>query len=87
MGPPAGRAGPVPNLPPVPGAPAKDGLDIFDAGIGGGPIEVRLPLTLGRGFEVDVVETRPFKGVLVLDVDVPEVTADASCFVGDLAGD
>jgi hypothetical protein len=48
---------------------------------------VRLPLMLGRGFKVDTDGTRPFEGVLVLGEDVPDVAADASCFVGDLVGD
>jgi hypothetical protein len=50
-------------------------------------MEVRLPLMLGRGFEVDTDGTRPFEGVLVLGEDVPDVAADVSCFVGDLVGD
>jgi hypothetical protein len=50
-------------------------------------MEVRFPVILGRGFEVDTDGTRPFEGVLVLGEDVPDVAADASCFVGDLVGD
>jgi len=85
--PPAGRAGPGGNRTPGPAVPTNDCLDVLDAGIGGGPIDVRLPLMPGRGFEVDVDGTRPFEGVLVLGEDVPDVAADASCFVGDLVGD
>jgi hypothetical protein len=48
---------------------------------------VRLPLILGRAFEVDTDGTRPFEGVPVLGEEVPDVAADASCFVGDLVGD
>lgn len=64
-----------------------DCLDVLDAGTSGGPIEVRLPLMLGRDFEVGTDGTRPFEGVMVLGEDVPDVAADASCFVGDLVGD
>jgi hypothetical protein len=64
-----------------------DCLDVLEAGIGGGPIEVRLPPTLGRGFEVVTDDTRPFEGVPVLGVDAAEVPADPSCFVGDFVGD
>lgn len=48
---------------------------------------MRLPLMLGRGLAVTGGGTRPFEGVLVLGVDVPEVAVDASCLVGDLVGD
>lgn len=72
---------------PGPEFPVIDCLDVLDAGIGGGPIEVRLPLILGRGFDVGAGGTRPFEGVLVLGEDVPDVAADASCLVGDLVGD
>ena len=87
MRPLVGRTGPGANRVLGPAVPANDCLDILDAGIGGGPIEVRLPLMLGRGFEVDTDRTRPFEGVLVLGEDVPDVAADANCFVGDLVGD
>ncbi len=83
----AGRAAGGANRALGPAVPANDCLDVLDAGIGGGPIEVRLLLMLGRGFEVDIDRTRPFEGVLVLGEEAPEVAADASCFVGDLVGD
>jgi hypothetical protein len=70
-----------------PAVPANDCLDVLDAGISGGPMEVRLPLILRRGFEVGTDGRRPFEGVLVLGEEVPDVAADANCFVGDLVGD
>ena len=72
---------------PSPLGPDIDCLDVREAGTGGGPIEVRLPLTLGRGFAVVIDATRPLDGVPVLGVDVADVAPDASCFVGDLVGD
>lgn len=67
--------------------PAIDGRDVCEAGLAGGPIDVRLPPMLGRGLDI-VME-----GFLVLVLGVPvrgvealEVAAD-SCFVGDLVGD
>lgn len=79
----------VPAANRVPGAvvPTDDCLDVRDVGTGGGPIDVRFPATLGRGFVVDIDGTRPLDGVPVLGVDAAEVPADASCFVGDLVGD
>ena len=70
-----------------PAAPDIDCLDVLEAGTGGGPIEVRPPPTLGRGFEVAAGGTRPPDGVPVLGVDAADVPADASCFVGDFVGD
>lgn len=71
----------------VPVVPASDCLDVRDAGIGGGPMDVLLaPPTLGLGFEV-VDVGRVVDGVLVLGVDAPDVAADVSCLVGDFVGD
>ena len=57
------------------------------AGTGGGPIEVRLPPALGRGLEVVMDGVLAFDGVPVLEVEVLDGPADASCFVGDFVGD
>lgn len=72
---------------PGPVVPDMDCLDVLEVGTGGGPIEVRLPPMLGRGFEVVTDDTRPFDGVPVLGVDAAEVPADPNCFVGDFVGD
>jgi len=71
---------------PTPVPPASEGLDVRDAGTAGGPIEVRLPPTLGRGFVIVMDGGLAFDGVPVLGVDVLDVAAD-SCFVGDFVGD
>lgn len=71
---------------------ARDGLEVFDAGTAGGPIEVRVPPILGRGFDM-VIEGglvvdggRIIEGVPPRGVEPVEVGAD-NCFVGDLVGD
>lgn len=58
-----------------------------DAGFAGGPIDVRVPPTLGLGFDF-VMEgfLVAFDGVPVLGVEAPDVAAD-NCFVGDFVGD
>jgi hypothetical protein len=71
---------------PTPGPPAKDCLDVFDAGTAGGPIDVRLPLMLGRGFAVVATGARVFDGVPVLGIEAVDVAAD-NCLVGDLVED
>jgi hypothetical protein len=80
------RLGGIDALFPTPGPPARDCLDVRDAGTAGGPIEVRLPLMLGRGFAVVADGARVCEGVPVLGVEVAEVAAD-NCFVGDFVGD
>lgn len=63
-----------------------DCLTVLVAGIGGGPIDVRVdPIVDVRGF-VATDETREFDGVPVRDVLALDV-AVPSCFVGDLVGD
>lgn len=70
----------------TPGPPTKDSLRA--AGLAGGPIEVRTPAPTGAlGFVVVIDGVLVAEGVLVLGVVVPEVPADASCFVGDFVGD
>ncbi len=65
--------------------PAIAGL-VCEAGLAGGPIDVRLPPpTLGLGLAV-MDGFRALEGVLVLGVEAVDVAAD-SCFVGDLVGD
>ena len=64
-----------------------DCLVVFEAGAAGGPIDIRIPLMLCRGFGVDVLEFLVMEGVPVrTGVVAPDDAAD-SCFVGDLVGD
>jgi hypothetical protein len=69
----------------TPGPPASDCLDV-DVGLGGGPIELRVPPTLGRGFDIVIEGVLALDGVPVLGVEAFDVAAD-SCLVGDLVGD
>lgn len=70
-------------------APDRDGRAVLDAGTAGGPMEVRVPPTDGRGRTVEeaarlagpALEGVPVREVAVLDGPV------ASCFVGDFVGD
>lgn len=39
---------------PTPNPPASEGLDVLPDGTAGGPIDVRLPARLGRGFVMDM---------------------------------
>lgn len=64
--------------------PVIDGL-VCEAGLAGGPIDVRLPPTLGLALEV-IDGFRPLEGVPVLGVEAVEVAAD-NCLVGDFVGD
>jgi hypothetical protein len=74
------------DLFPIPVPPAKLGLDVRDAGIAGGPIDVLLVDT-GRGLGGGGIDAfREFEGVPVLGVEAVEVAAE-SCFVGDFVGD
>jgi hypothetical protein len=81
------RVGAPLSLALFPEVPASDCLDVLEAGIGGGPMDVLLAApTADRGFD-DVDGARVIEGVPVLGVDAPDVAADASCFVGDFVGD
>ena len=71
---------------PTLGPPASDGLDVRAAGVGGGPIEVLFPPTLGLGFENVTEGFFVFEGVPVRGVEAFDVAAD-NCFVGDFVGD
>lgn len=66
-------------LPPANGFPRPPGG-------GGGPIDVRLTDD-GRGLVTPAEGAREFAGVPVLGVEVTEVPAEYSCFVGDFVGD
>jgi hypothetical protein len=69
----------------TPGPPANDCLDV-DEGLGGGPIEVRVPPMLARGFDIVMEGVLVLDGVPVLGVEAFDVAED-SCLVGDLVGD
>lgn len=69
---------------PIP--PVRVGLAVDDAGFAGGPIDVRVPPTLGRGLDIVMEGFLAFDGVPVLGVDAADVPAE-SCFVGDFVGD
>lgn len=71
---------------PTPNPPDSDGRGPRFVGGGGGPIEVRVPARLGRGFDSVTEGVRAFEGVPVRGVEVVLVAAE-SCFVGDLVGD
>ncbi len=66
-----------------------DGREVFKLGIGGGPIDVRIPgpAKLWRGLTDPGVGLEPTEGVIVLGVEAPDAPAEPSCFVGDLVGD
>ncbi len=66
-------------------APVTEGR-VCEAGRAGGPIDVRVPPILGRGFDSVTEGFRVFEGVPVRGVDAVEVAAE-SCLVGDLVGD
>lgn len=72
---------------PTPKPPANEGLVWRAPGRGGGPIEVRLPPSVGlTGFDNVTEGVRAFEGVPVRGVAVVDVFAD-NCFVGDFVGD
>lgn len=76
----------------TPSPPARDCLEVFEAGTAGGPIDVLVPPILGRGGLDIVIEGglvdvgRLVDGVVPQGVEAVEVAAE-SCFVGDLVGD
>ena len=72
---------------PTPSPPAKDCLDTRGPGRGGGPMEVRLPPTLGLVALDNVTDgVRTLDGVPVRGVEAVDGVAE-SCFVGDFVGD
>ena len=66
--------------------PASDSLGARDAGTAGGPIDVRVPPTLGRGLDVVIDGVLAFDGVPVLEGAALDPLVDSG-FVGDLVGD
>lgn len=70
----------------TPSPPAKDGRAVFDAGTAGGPMEVLVPPTLGRGLDIVIEGGLVLEGVPPRGVEVEDVAAD-NCFVGDFVGD
>lgn len=63
--------------------------DFRAEGGGGGPIDVRFAVAVGRAFVVDMdgVLLLVVTGVVVRGVDVTDVPVDDNCFVGDFVGD
>ena len=67
----------------TPNPPAKDCLDVFEAGTAGGPIDVLVPPMLGRGGLDIVIEGglvdvgRLVDGVLPRGVEAVEVAAES----------
>lgn len=59
---------------------------VLVAGIPGGPIDVRVAPTDGRGALTPAEGTRAFDGVAVRELEALD-DAVANCFVGDLVGD